>query len=239
MQNNDPIGKAILDFAADGKDENIRVESDIMEDDVIPVKYLFRPFELMPEIERLALQHCEGHILDVGAAAGPHTDWLRNNNHKVTAIDTSDGSIQYLDQKFPDTSNLRLSINDLSSEYYQFDTIILLMNGIGLAGELSELVGFLKHLKSLLSEKGKILCDSVDVSYFYEDTDGAMWVDLNSNYQGDFKFKMHYKDQETDWFNWLYVDKNAMSNACEDAGLDIAILLKDKDSYLAELTIKK
>jgi hypothetical protein len=239
MLNNDPIGKAILDFAAESEDANIIVESDIMEDDVIPVKYLFRSFETMPEIERVALKSCKGNVLDVGAAAGPHTSWLRSNDYNVTAIDTSKGAIHYLNQKFPDSSNLCLSINDLSSDHFKFDTIILLMNGIGLAGDLSKLVGFLKHLKSLLSEEGKILCDSVDVSYFYEDTDGAMWVDLNSEYQGDFKFKMHYKDQATDWFNWLYVDKVTLSNACEDVGLDLAIMREEDDSYLAELTIKK
>jgi hypothetical protein len=66
-----------------------------------------------------------------------------------------------------------------------------------------------------------------------------MWVDLNSDYQGDFKFKMHYQDQVTDWFNWLYVDENTLSNACREVGLAISILRRDDDSYLAELTIQK
>ena len=52
---NDPIGFAIHEFLLHKSDPNIIVKSDLCEDDVIPVNYLFRSFEEMPDIEKFAL----------------------------------------------------------------------------------------------------------------------------------------------------------------------------------------
>jgi hypothetical protein len=51
----DPMGTAMLDYLNGNHDENIIVRSDISEDDFIPVSYLFRDFDQMPEIEQKAL----------------------------------------------------------------------------------------------------------------------------------------------------------------------------------------
>lgn len=238
MYKNDPIGKAIQYYVQNGESAPIQVQSDLMENDIIPVEYLFRPFEIMPEIEQHALNKCTGKILDVGAGAGPHSSWLREKGHTVTAIDTSKGAVDYLNSKFPDLINRQMNILDLQGTEEKFETILLLMNGIGLAGDLSSLPDFLTHVKSLLSENGKILCDSTDVKYFYQEEDGGMWVDLNTEYYGNFKFKMKYNDTSTDWFPWLYVDNEKLTSIANDAGLKVEILISDDHSYLAEITHK-
>lgn len=231
---NDPIGKAILDYASTGIDADIIVESDICDDDVIPVSYLFRTSTEMPQIEKLALEKCSGKILDAGAAAGVHSKVLINSGKSVEAIDISPLSVKYLkEQKIP----ARVAdFNEFKDEKY--DTILLLMNGIGIAGELSNLKKFLLHCKSLLTENGKIICDSTDIKYLYEDDEGGMWVDLASEYYGDFRFRMHYKDQSTDWFNWLYVDQNELSKAADAVGLNMDVLFEENDHYLAVLNKK-
>ena len=239
MVKNDPIGKAIECYVENGTSSPILVESDLMEDDVIPVDYLFRTFESMPELEQLALKSCHGRVLDVGTAAGPHCSWLREKGLEVTAIDTSEGSINYLNTKFPNNKNVQTSILEMNSSDGKYDTILLLMNGIGLAGDLSSLPNLLNHLKGLLTEKGKILCDSTDVKYFYQEEDGGLWVDLNTEYYGNFKFKMNYDDQSTGWFPWLYVDEQTLESNAEDCGLIMNVLFSKDDSYLAELKIKE
>ncbi len=239
MAKNDPIGKAIECYVKNGSSSPIEVESDLMENDVIPVDYLFRTFELMPELEQLALKSCHGKVLDVGTAAGPHCRWLRDKGFEVTAIDTSKGSINYLNTKFPNDKNVQISIMGMSSAEEKYDTILLLMNGIGLAGDLSSLPNLLNHLKGLLTEKGKILCDSTDVKYFYQEEDGGLWVDLNTEYYGNFKFKMNYDDHTTGWFPWLYVDEQTLESNADECGLNMKVLFSKDDSYLAELKFKK
>ena len=64
-----------------------------------------------------------------------------------------------------------------------------------------------------------------------------MWIDLNTEYYGDFKYKMKYKDQETEWFNWLYVDFEKLSEIASEVGFKSKVILEDDNHFLAELTL--
>lgn len=231
--NNDPIGQAILDYARkDFTIDHITVEADLCDDDVIPIPYLFRTFEEMPLIEQTALQLCKGHVLDVGAGSGCHGLWLKEHGFQVTALEQSAGASQHL-------RSLGLEVIEKDLWEYKegsFDTILVLMNGVGLAGTLSRLTPFLNHLQQLLHPDGKILLDSSDIRYLYQEEDGSYWVDLNAHYFGEMQFKMTYKNHQTDWFQWVYVDPEKFEQHALEAGLDFNIVQTDDDAFLVELT---
>jgi SAM-dependent methyltransferase len=228
---NDPMGQAILDYSRTKEDKNIIVSSEICEDDVISSAYLFRTLEDMPNIERVALGNCSGKIIDVGAGAGVHAKYLSNNGHEVSCIDISPRSVEHLISE-----GLKAECKDFYSlEGEKFDTILMLMNGIGISGKLNNLEHTLLKAKSLLNINGKIICDSSDIKYLYEDEKGGMWMDLNSDYYGDFRFQMKYSDQTSDWFDWLYVDFNNMKAIAEKIGLKVTKLADENDHYLVEL----
>ena len=113
------------------------------------------------------------------------------------------------------------------------------MNGIGIAGSLANLDATLVHAKKLVTARGKIICDSTDIKYLYEDDNGGMWVDLSSEYYGNFQFQMHYKNQQTPPFDWLYVDFENLREAAERTGWIAEKRYADDDHYLAELTLKR
>ncbi len=228
---NDPIGQAILDFAKNGKAEDIIVASDLCDDDQIPVAYLFRSFKEMPKIEKAALKACQGSILDVGAAAGVHALHLQNKGFKVNAIDTSAGAVRFLHSK--NIAARQIDFFELKEEKY--DTVLLLMNGIGIAGDLEGVEKFLLHAKSLLAPNGKILIDSTDIQYLYEDEDGSVWVDLNTAYYGNFNYQMKYNSHTSEWFKWLYLDAQNFCEAAEKCGLSFEILETDEYAFLVEL----
>lgn len=230
----DPIGKAILRFSKNQSNKNIVVQCDICEDDVIPVPYLLRTFEEMPDLEKFALLQAEGRVLDVGSGAGCHALYLKEKGFDVVALEQSEGACEYLREREIETAHT--DIMSYSGE--KFDTIFLLMNGLGLARSLDELPVFLNHLKSLLTDKGKILCDSSDISYLYENEDGSIWIDLNSNYYGEVKYNMSFENEETGWFDWLFVDQDNLTRVAENCGLKIEILFQgDNNHYLAELKL--
>ena len=52
----DAFGRAGLDFLKKDNDKFIYVESETMEDDVIPVEHLFRGLDEMPDAEKKALE---------------------------------------------------------------------------------------------------------------------------------------------------------------------------------------
>ena len=229
----DPVGVAILDYAAKKKPKDIIVCSDICEDDIIPIEVLFRSYDEMPELEKAALDEAEGKVLDVGAGTGVHAIELLDRGCEVSTIDISEGAVEYM--KSIGLNARKLDFFDIKDE--QYDTILMMMNGIGIAGSLANLEKTLSHAKSLLNEGGKILCDSSDIRFLYEDEDGALWVDLNTEYYGNFRFQMKYKDSVGPWFDWLYVDFDNLFKAAKNVGLKAKKIYENEDyQYLAELT---
>ncbi len=230
----DPIGLAIQDYAQSRKPDDIIVASDICEDDIIPLEVLFRKFEEMPVIEQEALSRAKGTVLDVGAGAGIHALYLQDSGFKVTCIDISEGAVKHLKSIGLNAEK----VNFFSYNGAKFDTILMLMNGIGIAGKLSNLETTLAHAKSLLNPGGRILCDSSDIRYLYEEEDGSLWMDLNTEYHGNFRFQMKYKKEKGPWFDWLYVDFDSLFTAAKNVGLKAHRVLDLDDHFLAELTIE-
>jgi hypothetical protein len=129
-----------------------------------------------------------------------------------------------------------MDILDLSGETY--DTILLLMNGIGIAGTKNKLPDFLKHLKTLLNPGGQILCDSSDVAFLYEEEDGSYWMDLNAEYYGNFKFQLHYKKESSEVFDWLYIDYDNLHDIASSVGFKCKRVEIDEHHFLAQLTLQ-
>ena len=227
----DPLGRVILDFSKDKVERQIIVESDICDDDFIDASYLFRSYEEMPKMEQIALEQCTGTVLDIGAGAGIHSKILIEKGFTVKAIDVSEGAVEYMK-----SIGIDAEVQDFFQVEEQYDTLLMMMNGIGIAGELANLEHTLLQAKKMLRENGQILCDSTDVKYLYMDDEGGMWVDLSTEYYGNFHFRMHYDDQSTDWFDWLYVDFDKMEEAANKVGLKVEMLYEEETQYLARIT---
>lgn len=230
----DPIGQAILDYSKNKKPFDIVVSSDICDDDIIPIEVLFRTYKEMPEIEKKALELCKGNVLDVGAGAGMHCNELIKKGLKVQALDNSEGAVQYLKNSGIEADHSNFI--DFKSNL-KFDTLLMMMNGIGIAGTLSNLEKTLLHAKSLLNKGGQIICDSSDIRYLYEDEEGALWVDLNAEYYGNFRFQMHYKKVSGPWFDWLYVDYDNLHKVALKVGFKSVKILEEDNHFLAQLTL--
>ncbi|MCH2224799.1 MAG: class I SAM-dependent methyltransferase [Crocinitomicaceae bacterium] len=225
------MGQAIIDFSTTGIDGEIIVKSDICDDDVIPIGYLFRAFKEMPTIEQKAIEICQGRVIDIGAGAGIHAEELQYRGHEVVCIDTSPKSTEHL---------LKNGFNAINENFFDttqkdFDTVLMMMNGIGIAGNLDNLERTLLKAKAMLTPNGKIICDSSDVKFLYQDDDGSMWVDLNTTYYGNFKFQMEYKEHISEWFDWLYVDFDTLKSRAKKVGLIASKIHEEDHQYLAEL----
>lgn len=225
----DPLGKAILDYYNGIKNQKIIVESDLVEHDEIPVKYLFRDYNEMPELEKYALKQCKGNILDVGAGSGCHSIYLQDQRFNVTSLEISKLACETLTKR-----GVKQVVNSSFLDFKpieKYDTILLLMNGIGISGDLNGLVKTLAHAISLLNENGKIIFDSSDLIYLYEE------YDLNSEtYYGEINFRMKYKNITGEWFKWLYVDFETLNDICMLQGYKVSLLKQgDHYDYLAQV----
>ena len=213
----DLFGKAILDYQTNNSPEDIITETSISEADEMSVSYLFRSYAEMPKLEQKALQLAKGKVLDVGCGAGSHSLSLQNErNLTVTSIDISEKAIEACQLRGLKNACVA-NILDIDNE--KFDTIILLMNGTGIFGTLTETTKYLQKLKSLLNPNGQILIDSSDIIYMFDDDeDGGKWVPSNG-YYGELTFTISYKNEKEDTFPWLYLDYNTLQNAANANGL--------------------
>jgi protein-L-isoaspartate O-methyltransferase len=231
----DPLGLAVLDYFEGKLQYPLTVQSSMFDDDELPVPYLFRTFEEMPELEQKALTMAKGKILDVGAGAGCHSRALQKMGKTVSAIDISPGAVELM-QKSGVLSARHRDFFALEDE--QYDTILFLMNGAGVAGTVDNLPVFFEKLKTVLAPQGQVLIDSSDVAYLYEDEDGAIEIDINAAYYGEFDFTFSYGKNKSDLFRWFYVDFETLSHYAQEAGFTAEMILEDDNNgYLVRLTL--
>jgi len=233
----DLFGKAILDYQTNNSPEDLVTETSISEADEMPVSYLFRTYNEMPELEQKALQLAKGSVLDVGCGAGSHTLALQNERKlDVTAIDISENAGRACQLR--GIKNVKVAnILDLDEEN-KFDTILILMNGTGIFETLNETAKYLQKLKSLLNVGGQILIDSSDLIYMYDqDEDGAYCIPADG-YYGELTYKVQYKGKTEDTFPWLYLDYNTLQNAAIANGLKCELIEEGEHfDYLAKLSL--
>lgn len=232
----DPMGTAISDYFNHHRADRLRVFSSQFEEDMIPVKELFRTIQSMPMLERTALQMAEGKILDVGAGSGCHALALQEMGKEVCAIDISPLSVEVMKQRGVKESRLVNLFDETFTE--TFDTVLMLMNGSGIIGRLSNMPDFFQRMKLLLRPGGCILMDSSDLRYLFEEEDGSIVIDLAGDYYGEIDFRMQYKNVKGDAFDWLYVDFQTLSLYASECGFKAELVKEGKHyDYLVKLSL--
>ena len=230
----DVYGQAIIDYFM-GKKSKITTYSTVGGKDELPVAHLFRTYEKMPEIEKAALDITKGRVLDIGCGAGSHSLFLQEKDHLVKAIDISEGAIQVCKKRGLKNAEV-MNLWDLKAE--KFDTILSLMNGAGICGSLDMLPDFMAHLKSLLNPNGRVLIDSSDIIYMFEDEDGEVDLPEDGHYYGEVEFNLQYKKEKSGAFPWLYIDYDHLKHYAEESGFECKLIHEGEHyDYLAQLTL--
>lgn len=226
----DIYGEALWDYANQEEEGTLLLHNSYGEPEEMPLWYFFREYEDMPERERMALSVCEGKVLDVGAGTGSHSLILQHAGVEVTAIDTSEKAVALMKESGL-KSVRQVDFFEYKSEPY--DTILCLMNGIGIIGKLNRLEAFLNQAKSLLRPGGQLLFDSSDIRYLYED------AALPAHYFGEVHFQYEYKSKKGDWFEWVYIDPDTLCDQAEALGWHTYFLHSDEnDQYLVRMIPK-
>ena len=233
----DAMGAAIAEYQLTGKAGRLRVLSSMFDEDEIPVPHLFRALSEMPMLEQKALLLAKGKILDVGAGVGCHSMALQQRGEQVFAIDISPLSCEAMQQRgIEHVECINLFDRQLTGP---FDTILMLMNGIGIVGKLKNMPDFFERIGMLLSPDGQLLLDSSDLKYLYENEDGSYDIDPLGPYYGEIDYQMIYRKVKGEPFDWLYVDFQTLKMLAESNGFHCELLQEGAHfDYLARLTKK-
>lgn len=224
----DVFGKALLDFYTKGKADVLWLHNSYGEPEEMPIDIFFRTPEEMPDLEIMALEHCRGEILDIGAGVGSHALYLQQQFHAVTAIDVSTGAVEIMKKR----GVKKVLEQNVFSLNQQFDTLLLLMNGIGLAGTIAGFKEFLIKAKTLMKPNAQLIFDSSTIEYLYEDLPKPV-----DRYFGEVSYCYEYRKEKGNWFKWLYLDPKSLQQIASEEGWACEILFDDgEDQYLARLT---
>ena len=235
----DPLGQALLAYQRGHHSATLTVHSNVAGEEPLPAAYFFRSVGEMPELERTALDECRGHVLDLGAGAGCHALELQQRGFRVTAVDISPGAVQVMRERgVQHVAHHNIFDHDLARGD-NYDTILMLMNGIGLTGTLGGLEQFLARARQLLAPGGQILATSSDISYLYEDEEGALVFNLNGPYYGEVEYTMQYGSETGPPFHWVFADPSLLQDYAEAAGYRVEFLEEDdQQQYLVRLTVR-
>ena len=198
------------------------------EPDEMPLEAYFRDEESLNGLETYALSLCSGSVLDVGAGAGAMSLILQNKGMEVEALEISKTCCDILRSR-----GIKKVINQ---DFFavetpkQYDTILMMMNGIGICGSIDVLPRLFKKFNDFLRPGGQILLDSSDVRYLYE-------KDIpKSYYFGEIDYQYEYQDEKGPWFKWLYVDLQILAKEAEKFGYQLQVLSEDSNGqYLGRL----
>lgn len=232
----DLFGKALLNYHQSPGTQTLDTWTNLTEIDPVPIAYFFRSFNEMPKIEQRALSLCRGHVLDIGCGTGSHSLYLQNKKQlSVTGIDLSPGAIQVAKRRGL-SNTLCNSIFEYSSLDKKYDTLLLLMNGLGIARELSGVSALLEHLKEMLSPGGQILVDSSDLIYLFDEDEVSAWL-ADERYYGEVDYGIGFNGEKEE-FPWLYLDYKHLEQLATLSGFRCEKIVQGPNyDFLARLEI--
>ncbi len=123
----------------------------------IYAKQFFYPGGL-PELDKIAVEHCTGRVLDIGAGAGSHSLAIQDRGLDVTSVDLSAKAVRVMSER----GCKDVKVGDIFDSYAElFDTIFIILN-IGIVQNLNGLARFLKQLETLMTDGGRLITDSIN-----------------------------------------------------------------------------
>jgi SAM-dependent methyltransferase len=225
----DPISgfdQALLDYWNGNLEATLRLYTSTGIVQTVPASYFFRQPEDFPPQEWMALHLCKGSVLDIGAGTGCHSLVLQDQGMEVWALDHSPIAVQIMRQR----GILQVIAADIFSwDPQPFDTLLLLMNGIGLVQTLDGLDRFLQRAHRLVNPHGQILLDSTDLRVEENDTEAI-------ESPCEVVFEVEYRGQRGLQIPWLFVDPDRLVNYASRAGWFCQVVFQGNEgSYLAKL----
>lgn len=228
----EPLAVALLDHFRDGRPRRVTaLRADGVEFEIETEEYFTLEGELAV-LDRLALEHARGRVLDVGAGTGRHALALQALGCEVVAIDVSPTCVALcrergvVDVRELDVMTLAArgraeatASAEQAGSLGRFDTIFFGMQTLGVAGGVVPLRRLLEGLRGLLRPGGAVIADS---SALREAWDGD--ESDQSAARGEIVLATRYRGLRGEPFPWLYLAEADLAAVAEEAGFGLETL---------------
>jgi SAM-dependent methyltransferase len=230
-----PHGLALLAYADGELNAELIMRRDDDLESHVPVSYFFRKPSEFSALERIALDHCSGRVLDVGAGSGVHTLVLQEQGFRVSAIDIDPNAVKVMTRR----GVREARCTDVALyEVTDFDTVLLMGHGVGMAETLIDLDPRLASLRRFIAANGQVLLDSLDVRATSDPRHLAYQANnrLEGRYIGETRLQFEFRGSTGPYCGWLHVDAETLTEHADRLGWKCSILDQlESGDYLARL----
>ncbi len=230
-----PHGRALLDYFHGETSAKVVVHGDDGETEIVPISVFFRGPAEFSALEEAALDLCRGRVLDGGAGAGCHALALQDLDLPVCAIDIAPEAVEVMRRRGVKDARCA-DIFHFQEE--PFETLLFMMNGIGVVGDLAGLDRFLGEVGRLLTPNGQILLDSYDPEWTEGPEASASPRDARraGRYIGEMRFRLEYKGKKGPTLSWLFLDSKLLAERAMKSGWSCQVIWQEEEGhYLARL----
>lgn len=157
----DIFGKALMEYYEGTKPPLVirRDDGHVEEERFIDI--IFSDHDKWSECERKALEYVKGRVLDIGCGAGRHSLWLQEKDFKMVAIDLSPLAVEV--SKLRGVKDCRvMNVRNLLFPPNSFDTILLMGNNFGVAGNVEGTKELFKKFYQITSKDAIVIATSRD-----------------------------------------------------------------------------
>jgi SAM-dependent methyltransferase len=233
-------GQALLDYLGGEEQASYTLRRDDgFAYPLISARQFFYP-DGLPELDRVAVAHCVGRVLDVGAGAGSHSLAIQDRGLEVVTVDASPLAVQVMTRRGVRDAR----VGELFDSYPgPFDTVFIVQN-IGIVGDLDGLDRFLRHLDRLLAVGGRLITDSID-PLAPTDESSRHYQEAKVHYQaakvarrrylGERTLRLEYKGRIGDWFEWMHLDPQTLRRHVGEAGYRVETLATESRRFLVSI----
>jgi len=232
----DIFGKALMEYCKGDKTPlMIRRDDGYVEKERF-LDIVFSECDKWDELERMALEHVKGRVLDVGCGAGRHSLWLQEKGFEVVAVDVSPLAVEVSksrgvrDCRVMDATNLSFSPNS-------FDTILLMGNNFGVAGNVEGTKRMFEKFYQITSKDAIVIVTSRN-PIATNNPEHLKYHELNRKRGrpiGQVTIQLEYKGGVGDWFDLLLASPDEMEEICKPVGWSLAQIFKDKNEMYAAI----
>lgn len=175
----------------------------------------------------------EGPVLDVWCRTGRRLELLAGRGLPARGIDTCRDAVALALR-----CGRPCAVADVHGYWppVEFGTVLALSGAIGVAGTLDRLPPLLSRLAALTYPGGTVLVGSID--WRLRAAQDARFLDRqrrDGRYPGQVRLRLRYGSLRSRWFNWVWVDRDAMIAAARSAGLEVTEVRSWRRHYVARL----
>jgi SAM-dependent methyltransferase len=226
----DAFGRTVLDYFEGRRAHEVLERSDgYIDVSGGPAAY-FEPFRRWPRVERKAMRHVRGRVLDVGLGVGRVALHLQERGHEVVGIDNSPLAVEVSRRRGVKDARV-LAFKDIGPRLGIFDTVVMMCSNFGLFGSAAGARRMLRRLARITSADARIVAGSRD-PYQTDNPDHLAYQESNrreGRMTGQLRFRLRHRHYVGRWFDYLIVSPEEMESLAKSGGWRVETVIDDED----------